>query len=671
MNSDLKSILSTWGGNVLCVNPDDCIDFCASNKLLPLWTTPDDVIGKTVVQVFPGRVGGLLRGAVRAARFQGTAQEVQIAIEEGTPAWDGKTLVVALSDRSAVIRFIQPTPLPHVTTSDEESETEKVRQLVVAAQQANAAKSMFVANMSHEIRTPMNGIIGILEMLLETPLNEEQQEFTQIMRSSADALMLIINDILDFSKLEAGKMTLEFIDFDFRTCVESAAEMLGFRALEKGIELAVLMEPDLPERVNGDPGRLRQILLNLISNALKFTEVGDVVIHCALVEKREDEYIVSIAVTDTGIGISDERAENLFDPFTQADASTTRRYGGTGLGLSISRQIAEAMGGQISAANRDSGGSRFSFTVRLGKEFQHGESDPPVSLDVTTETVRILILDDIKTNRRMFREMLQSRGHNVADAASGAEGLRLLQDSITENTPFQLVLVDYQMPEMDGYQFGMEVRRNPELDKVALVLVPSSPSRGDATRMLSVGFDAYFPKPMKRSELDGCIAAVLRRRANAHAKPSQALVTKYTLAEMLRDGGYILVVEDNEVNRIVITKMLDKLGYTCDCAVDGQEAVEAVRTRGYDLILMDCGLPRLSGYEATRQIRTLEGEVAHTPIIAMTADAMEGTKQKCLDAGMDDYMAKPLDRSTLKNTLDAHLPHGRDRLRTVTGDDRA
>jgi CheY-like chemotaxis protein len=513
---------------------------------------------------------------------------------------------------------------------------------------------MFVANMSHEIRTPLNGITGILELLAETPLNEEQQEFTQIMRNSADALMLIVNDILDFSKMEAGKLDLENIDFSLRPCIENAAEMLSFKALEKGIDLIVTLDPDLPHRVNGDPGRLRQILLNLLNNALKFTQQGTVQITGRLVEGDDQAYTIGFDVSDTGVGLPEGHNEFLFEPFTQADPSTTRQYGGTGLGLSICKQLIESMRGEISATNLPEGGSRFTFTVQLGT----AEAEEKLNLEsrmLQPHDVRILVIDDVDTNRLMFRGMLEAMHYIVGEAENGPAALEALTEAQDRGAPYHIALVDYQMPGMDGRQFGAEVRKNPKLGDTRLVLVPSAPTRGDARRMAAAGFDAYFPKPMKKQELEGCIRAVLRHHASGVRGPSPTLITKYTLAESLKESGSILLVEDSEVNQKVACKMLERIGYTCHVAGTGELALDLQKTEDFDLILMDCGLPGMDGYETTRAIRALEGEVRHTPIVAMTADAMTGTRERCLDAGMDDYMTKPLRKDDLHENLRRHI----------------
>jgi len=653
MNRDLACLLHAWNDNILWIGPRGDILLCANHASMPIWPDPEAVQGHPVEAALPGPAAAALNAALKAARILEVPQSAVLTTGMGPASREWEALLVPLRGGSIIARFSPASETPPPPSPS--GEMEEARRFALAAQEANAAKSMFVANMSHEIRTPLNGITGILEMLMETDLDEEQREFTQIMRNSADALLLIVNDILDFSKMEAGKLDLEFIDFDLRTCIETAAEMLSFKAIEKDLEFAVTIEPDVPLRVNGDPGRLRQVILNLIGNAIKFTEAGEVLIRCALLEAGDEGYVIRADVADTGIGLPDNFTESLFMPFTQADPSTTRRFGGTGLGLSICRQIIDAMGGEISAKNRPGGGSLFSFTARLAKAASRFDPAAVTAEAAERGGVRILVLDDNRTNRLMFREMLKSRGYAVLEAAGGEEALALLDSGLARGEPIHIVLVDYQMPEMDGRQFGVQVRADPRFEGVALVLIPSSPVRGDARKMLTIGFDAYFPKPMKRDELEGCIKAVLRHRGPS-GRRAAALITKHTLAESHRGGGRILLVEDSEVNRRVASMMLEKLGYPCDIAADGEAAIAALAQRGYDLVFMDCGLPLIDGYEAARRIRQMEGEVTHTPIIAMTADAMVGTREKCLAAGMDDYMVKPLQKSELKKILEAYLP---------------
>jgi signal transduction histidine kinase/CheY-like chemotaxis protein len=666
INTETLKALSLVDGCVVCLDDDRLILFFRDFSCTPLLCCSPPLPGTPLSELLPPDTHTLVEHCLERAIQSDKIQNVQFTPPESWSAPLVSAAIAPLEGRKVAIVFRSadsagPVMAGAAPQDDEEMVPASVaREMIIAAEQANEAKSRFLANMSHEIRTPMNGVIGMLEMLRETPLSEDQLEFVQIMASSASALMVIINDILDFSKMEAGRLDLECIDFELRTCIESAAEVMSFRAIEKGIDLAVVVEPGLPDRVNGDPGRLRQVLLNLINNALKFTQDGEVVVQVAPEKTDDSGYLLRFTVTDTGIGIPEDRVDYLFQPFTQADASTTRKYGGTGLGLSICKQLVAAMCGNIYAANHPSGGAIFTFTVRVGKS-QISTSLPETASIAGPESVRILIVDDNRINRLLFREMVQSWGYTTAEAVSGQDALTMLSDALKEQNPFQIALVDFQMPEMDGAQFGVRVRAQSEFDSLALVMIPSAPQKGDAARLRSAGFNAYLPKPMKREELKGCIDAILEH-AHSDSAGHDGLITKYTIAESLRRGGYLLVVEDSPVNQKVARRMLDKLGLRCDIVETGTEAFEAILAQTYDLILMDCNLPDMTGFDLTRRIRAIEGEVMHIPIVAMTADAMVGTRERCLDAGMDDYIALPAQVKTLQQVIATHLPSAKARM---------
>ncbi len=664
---EMGCVLELLNGCVFCIDQGGYVTYFHDDHPLPLLgertvqdrTPLNDIVPVDWLKPLEALIAGTLRTrGKQTAQFSGSGTGNGRDIAASAAPLSGQTVIVLRAD---------PTPAPDAIDAPPQSEemvpASVARAMAIAAEQASEAKSRFLANMSHEIRTPMNGFIGMLEMLRETPLTAEQEEFADIMWTSAEALMVIINDILDFSKMEAGRLDLEYIDFDLRTCVESAVELMSFRAIEKGLNLAVVVSPELPPMVNGDPGRIRQVLLNLLNNAIKFTHEGEVAVHLDLEARTESGYTLRFTVSDTGIGVPEALVDYLFQPFTQADASTTRIFGGTGLGLSICRQLVIAMHGAIQAENGPNGGARFTFTVQV-QEARKSEGESGLDIVMTPEDVRVLIVDDNRANRLMFRGLLERWGYQTAEAESGPAALETLNAASSAGNPFHIALVDFHMPEMDGAVLGKRVRANPALRSLALVMIPSAPQKGDAQRLRNAGFDGYLPKPMKRDELIGCIEALLRRSATSRER-HDGLVTKYTIAETMRNGGCILVVEDNPVSQKVARRMLDRLGLRCDMAASGAAALARISQKSYDLILMDLNLPDMSGIDLTRQIRAQEGEVMHVPIVAMTADAMAGTRERCLEAGMDDYLSLPVTLSGLRAIVAAQLPMARDRMRLL------
>ena len=656
----VDNILRSMTNSLIVVSPENKIVRTNTATCRLLGYEEKELVGGPVETVIGGSGSGR-KSWVKTMMINNRLSNVEVAYIKKT----GEEVPVLLSasvvyDANKAVRGIVYVAQDITERKWVEDSLKKAKEI---AEAASRAKSQFLANMSHEIRTPMNGVLGMTELLLGTDLDEKQQNIAKTVLHSGESLLGVLNDILDYSKIEAGKLELESIDFDLRESVEEVMQLFAESAHQKGLELLCQLDQDVPTALQGDPGRLRQILTNLVGNAVKFTERGEIFVRVSALEKEEDYGLLCFEVHDTGIGIAPEVREHIFEAFSQADGSTTRRYGGTGLGLAITKQLCEMQGGGITVESTPGKGSTFRFTVRL--KIRLLPLQPKVASYFDLKDLRVLIVDDNATNRNILHHQVLSWGMRNGCAENGQNALEMLKMGVAMGDPYELAILDMMMPGMSGLELARAIKADPAIASVQLIVLTSVSQDYDSEAMHRHGISAYLTKPIRQSRLYDCIAATLGTQSGKNPQ----LMSESSDGDKANafPGARVLLAEDQPVNQEVARCMVESFGCLVEVVSNGQEALDALSKTQYDLVLMDCQMPELDGYAATRIFRERETQkvknqsgqaqaIRRTPIIAMTAHAMQGDREQCLATGMDDYLSKPFNRDRLFSLLKRWLP---------------